>query len=154
MRNNVEVCLVTGAVGFIGFHLVTKLLKEGKKVIGIDNLNEYYDKNLKKARLSQLKNSDSNFTLHEFNINNSEKLSKLIKSEEVDCVFHLAAQAGVRHSLDKPWSHIENNIIGTINILESMRINNIDNLVFASSSSVYGLNDEMPFHEELNMLRN
>ena len=136
--------LVTGAAGFIGFHTSKYLLNRGDAVIGIDNLNDYYDPALKKARLSLLKNSDK-FTFHRIDIVDKNSVDNIFKSESPEYIIHLAAQAGVRYSLQNPYAYIDSNITGFMNILEACRNNPIRHLVFASSSSVYGANTHMPF---------
>lgn len=136
--------LVTGAAGFIGFHLAKKLAERGEAVIGIDNLNDYYDVRLKKARLEQLK-PYGNFTFHKIDMAERVVMDCLFREGEFDFVVNLAAQAGVRYSLKNPYSYIQSNIVGFTNILEGCRHNGIKHLVFASSSSVYGLNTKIPF---------
>jgi len=136
--------LVTGVAGFIGFHLSRYLLDRGDEVIGIDNLNDYYDVQLKKSRLSILE-EDKNFSFKRIDISNQSAVEKLFTTHEFDRVANLAAQAGVRYSLENPHSYINSNIAGFLNILEGCRHNNINHLVFASSSSVYGGNTSMPF---------
>lgn len=136
--------LVTGAAGFIGFHLAKRLLEEGDKVIGIDNLSSYYDVNLKKARLSILKKYSS-FKFIKIDIADRKKMAKLFNQEDFEIVVHLAAQAGVRYSLINPYAYIDSNIVGFLNILEGCRHKKIKHLIFASSSSVYGANTLMPF---------
>ena len=137
-------CLVTGAAGFIGFHLSRRLLKQGNKVIGLDNLNDYYDVNLKKSRLRELEGNPE-FTFYKLDLTDREGIEKLFSENTFDCVVNLAAQAGVRYSLENPHAYIDCNIVGFLNILEGCRYNNIKHLVFASSSSVYGANTKMPF---------
>jgi len=129
--------LITGAAGFIGFHLSKRLLGQGNSVVGIDNLNEYYDVNLKKARLNELKD-DSGFTFHKLDLVDRKGIEKLFSEYNFDCVVNLAAQAGVRYSLENPHAYVDSNIVGFLNILEGCRHNDIKHLVFASSSSVYG----------------
>ena len=136
--------LITGAGGFIGFHLTKKLL-EKYYIVGIDNLNEYYDVNLKKERLKLLKHK--NFKFIKCDISNKEKLDKIFKENKFDIVINLAAQVGVRYSLEKPETYIESNIIGFYNILECCKNNKIKNLIFASSSSVYGDINNTPYSE-------
>ncbi len=139
-----ENILVTGSAGFIGFHLSKRLLEEGKKIIGIDNLNDYYDVNLKKDRLTILQDYNG-FKFVKANLEDKEAVDKVFKENDVDVVVNLAAQAGVRYSLVNPYAYIESNIMGFMNILEACRHNDIKHLVYASSSSVYGSNINMPF---------
>tara|TARA_B100000686_G_C16751930_1_gene953066 strand:+ start:1080 stop:2054 length:975 start_codon:yes stop_codon:yes gene_type:complete len=131
--------LITGVAGFIGFHLAKKLLKTTANVIGIDNLNNYYDVRLKKSRLNQLKKIDNkkNFKFIKIDISDKKQINKLNKLK-FDYIVHLAAQAGVRHSLKKPEDYVKNNLIGFFNILELSKIKKIKHLLFASTSSVYG----------------
>ena len=136
--------LVTGIAGFIGSHLAKNLLKRGEKILGIDNLSNYYDVNLKKDRLNNLK-AYKNLTFENIDIANYEDLEKIIKQYKISKVCHLAAQAGVRYSLEAPMEYIKSNIVGHLNILEICRNLNIKNLVYASSSSVYGGNTKVPF---------
>jgi UDP-glucuronate 4-epimerase len=139
--------LVTGSAGFIGFHLSRKLLIEGNEVIGIDNLNNYYDKRLKIDRLNILKNYN-NFIFEKIDITNSLKLSKVFDKHKIKIIVNLAAQAGVRYSLKKPEEYISTNIIGFFNLLEVCRKFKIKNLLFASTSSVYGKSEKFPIKEE------
>jgi len=139
--NNV---LVTGAAGFIGYHLCLRLLKGGCTVTGIDNLNPYYDVNLKEARLERL-NPFNNFSFFKIDISEKEALEEIFKSSQLDVVVNLAAQAGVRYSLENPRAYVDANIVGFVNLLECCRYNYVRHLVFASSSSVYGANTKMPF---------
>jgi UDP-glucuronate 4-epimerase len=136
--------LVTGAAGFIGFHVSKKLLERGDTVVGYDNLNEYYDVSLKYSRLELLKKHQSFAFIKGF-LEDAALVSKTIQSGEFDAIIHLAAQAGVRYSLEHPEAYISSNIVGTFNILEAAKANNIQHLLFASSSSVYGANEKVPF---------
>ncbi|HAC66286.1 MAG TPA: capsular biosynthesis protein CpsI [Cyanothece sp. UBA12306] len=136
--------LVTGAAGFIGFHLSQKLLAKGNKIIGLDNLNDYYDVSLKKARLELLK-KDNNFSFYQLDLADQEGIEKLFQEHQFDIVVNLAAQAGVRYSLKNPHAYINSNIVGFTNILEGCRHSKVKHLVFASSSSVYGANTKIPF---------
>jgi len=136
--------LVTGAAGFIGFHLCRRLLEEGLNVTGLDNMNDYYDVQLKKDRLKQLTPYDS-FSFHQIDLADLGKLEELFKKDNVDVVINLAAQAGVRYSLENPHAYVNANLVGFVNLLECCRHSAIKHLVFASSSSVYGANEKMPF---------
>jgi len=136
--------LVTGAAGFIGFHVTKKLCEQGHEVIGIDNLNDYYDVNLKLARLNELKKNTS-FKFIKLDLADREGIAALFSQEKFDRVIHLAAQAGVRYSIDNPMAYADSNLIGHLTILEGCRHNNVQHLVYASSSSVYGLNNKTPF---------
>ena len=148
--------LVTGNAGFIGFHTSKRLLEEGHLVIGLDNLNNYYDVSLKKARLSYLektaeitrKKLNNDYSFFNIELKDMDSLSQLFRSEQFDTVIHLAAQAGVRYSLTNPSAYIESNIMGFLNILESCRHNEIKHLTYASTSSVYGSNTDIPFKED------
>lgn len=142
--------LVTGAAGFIGAHTAKKLLELGHEVTGIDNLNDYYDPTLKLDRLSWISKScpNSPFTFIEMDIASAIDISILFKHNEFDRVIHLAAQAGVRYSIENPLAYAQSNLIGHLNILEGCRHNAVPHLVYASSSSVYGSNDVMPFTTE------
>lgn len=135
--------LVTGAAGFIGFHTCKRLLEAGHQVVGIDNMNDYYDVNLKQARLDLLQSSF--FSFHKVDLADREGMAKLFASEKFARVIHLAAQAGVRYSLENPHAYADSNLIGYLNILEGCRHNKVEHLLYASSSSVYGLNRKMPF---------
>ena len=139
--NNV---LVTGAAGFIGYHLSKRLLEGGFTVTGIDNLNPYYDVSLKQARLERLTPFDT-FSFFKMDIADREALDKIFQSNKFDVVVNLAAQAGVRYSLENPMAYVDANIVGFVNLLECCRHSHIRHLVFASSSSVYGANTKMPF---------
>lgn len=136
--------LVTGAAGFIGFHTSLKLLQRGDTVVGLDNLNAYYDVRLKEARLAQL-TPHSTFKLQRSDLADSKSMAEMFRAEQFDSVVHLAAQAGVRYSLTNPGAYIDSNLVGFANILEGARRNPVKHLVYASSSSVYGANTEMPF---------
>jgi len=139
--NNV---LVTGAAGFIGYHLCLRLLKDGCTVTGIDNINPYYDVSLKQARLERLTPFES-FSFVKIDISDKESVENIFKNSQFDVVVNLAAQAGVRYSLENPQAYVDANIVGFVNILECCRHNDVKHLVFASSSSVYGANTKMPF---------
>ncbi|KGF72958.1 capsular biosynthesis protein CpsI [Neosynechococcus sphagnicola sy1] len=136
--------LVTGAAGFIGFHLSQKLLARGNDVVGLDNLNDYYDVSLKQARLEQLK-PHPQFSFHFLDLGDRSGMMQLFATQSFDIVINLAAQAGVRYSLENPHAYIDSNLIGFTNILEGCRHHRIQHLVFASSSSVYGANTKTPF---------
>lgn len=135
--------LITGAAGFIGFNLSKKLLKLNYKVIGIDNLNNYYDVSLKENRLKEIK--DDSFSLHKIDLENREAINSVFETVKPEIVINLAAQAGVRYSLDNPHAYIDSNIVGFMNILEACRHNQVEQLIYASSSSVYGANTSLPF---------
>lgn len=154
--------LVTGAAGFIGFYLSKALLKLGYTVVGLDNINDYYDINLKYDRLKQLgilreeaeqfnhltkSSTEENFTFIRLNLEDRENLPKLFKEQGFEAVVNLAAQAGVRYSLENPMAYVDSNLVGFVNILECCRHNDIKHLVYASSSSVYGENEKIPFGE-------
>ncbi len=136
--------LVTGAAGFIGFHTAKALLARGDEVIGLDNLNDYYDVSLKMARLSQL-DGQPGFTFHKLDLADREGMAALFAETRPDRVIHLAAQAGVRHSLKDPYAYAQSNLVGFLNVLEGCRQNEVAHLVYASSSSVYGGNTKTPF---------
>ncbi len=136
--------LVTGAAGFIGFHLCQRLLGRGEAILGIDNLNDYYDVNLKRSRLALLQ-AHPQFEFCQLDLSDRQGIEKLFADYQPDRVINLAAQAGVRYSLTHPHAYVESNLIGFTNILEGCRHNNVKHLVFASSSSVYGANTKMPF---------
>ena len=133
--------LVTGAAGFIGFHTCKRLLEAGHEVVGLDNMNDYYDVNLKQARLDLLQSPL--FSFHKIDLADREGIARLFANEKFNRVIHLAAQAGVRYSLENPFAYAD--LIGYLNILEGCRHNNVEHLLYASSSSVYGLNRKMPF---------
>ncbi|WP_414571151.1 NAD-dependent epimerase [Nostoc sp. CCY 9925] len=136
--------LVTGAAGFIGFHLSQRLLTRGDKVVGLDNLNDYYDVFLKKDRLAQLQERPG-FSFYQLDLEDSAAIAELFAEQRFDVVVNLAAQAGVRYSIKNPHAYINSNLVGFINILEGCRHSGVQHLVFASSSSVYGANTKMPF---------
>ncbi|WP_312627735.1 NAD-dependent epimerase [Scandinavium sp.] len=135
--------LVTGAAGFIGFHVSERLLQAGHQVVGIDNLNDYYDVNLKQARLDLLQKPG--FSFHKIDLADRDAMATLFANEKFDRVIHLAAQAGVRYSLENPHAYADSNLTGHLNVLEGCRHNKVQHLLYASSSSVYGLNRKMPF---------
>lgn len=136
--------LVTGAAGFIGFHLCLALLKKGNKIVGLDNINDYYDTKLKQDRLAILQ-KDPNFTFIKADLADKETINKAFDQTNFDRVINLGAQAGVRYSLQNPDAYINSNIVGFLNILEACRHHKTAHLVYASSSSVYGMNTSMPF---------
>jgi UDP-glucuronate 4-epimerase len=142
--------LVTGAAGFIGYHLVSRLLDSGHKVIGLDNFNDYYDVDLKLARLAQLEERDR-LTFFKLDIADRYAMARLFEENRFDVVINLAAQAGVRYSIKEPFAYIYSNITGFMNVLEGCRCNNVKHLVYASSSSVYGANAMIPFSEHHNV---
>jgi len=151
--------LVTGTAGFIGFHLAKKLLNRGDTIVGIDNINDYYDVNLKYGRLKELgiqkeevaknkKTTSTTYDKHSFykiDLADKDAMDKLFEIEKFDAVMNLAAQAGVRYSIENPYAYIQSNVVGFLNILEGCRNSNVKNLAYASSSSVYGLNKSQPF---------
>jgi UDP-glucuronate 4-epimerase len=142
--------LVTGAAGFIGFHLCQRLVNDGARVTGVDNLNRYYDVSLKEARLDRIKSVD-NFTFVKLDLADQTGMEDLFSSNHFDVVVNLAAQAGVRYSLTNPHAYVDSNLIGFVNILENCRHHDVTHLVFASSSSVYGANTKMPFSVHQNV---
>src|SRR5882724_2225926 len=148
MKN--EKILVTGAAGFIGFHVAQRLLNCGREVIGVDNGNDYYDPRLKEARLNILRNH-RNFTFVKLNLADRAASKSLFERERPPVVIHLAAQAGVRHSLQHPHAYVDANLEGFTNVLEGCRHNGCKHLVFASSSSVYGANTKLPFSVQDNV---
>ena len=142
--------LVTGSSGFIGFHLCKKLILAGEKVIGLDNMNNYYDKNLKENRLNELRkiSDEKNFIFINSSLEDNLNLENIFKKYNPKKVVNLAAQAGVRYSIENPSAYIQSNIVGFNNILEQCRYNNVEHLIYASSSSVYGGNEALPFSED------
>jgi UDP-glucuronate 4-epimerase len=139
--------LVTGAAGFIGNFVAERLCNEGHEVIGLDNLNNYYDPQLKLDRLKRIEHFD-NFRFIKMDLADREGIAGLFTTEKFQRVIHLAAQAGVRYSIENPMAYIDSNVVGTMTILEGCRHNNVEHLVYASSSSVYGMNKKIPFSEE------
>jgi len=142
--------LVTGSAGFIGFHTSKLLLARGDEVVGLDNLNEYYDVTLKHARLAELK-KNRNFKFVKLDLADREGMAKLFAAEKFNRVIHLGAQAGVRYSIEAPFAYIDSNVQGTMTVLEGCRHNGVEHLVFASTSSVYGANTKMPFSVHQNV---
>jgi UDP-glucuronate 4-epimerase len=142
--------LLTGAAGFIGFHTAQILLSRGDEVVGLDNLNDYYDVTLKEARLDRLKKSP-NFRFVKLDLADRENMAQLFKREKFNRVINLAAQAGVRYSIQNPLAYIDSNVVGFANILEGCRHNGVEHLVYASTSSVYGANTKMPFSVHQNV---
>jgi len=148
--NTQERILVTGGAGFIGYHVCQKLLESGKKVIIIDNFNNYYEPKLKEDRIKQLSDksyNDKNLSVYKADISNFNKIKDIIKKNPIDKICHLAAQAGVRYSITNPFLYEKSNILGTLNMLEIARQFKIKDFIFASSSSVYGNNKKFPFSE-------
>ena len=144
MTSEFKNILVTGAAGFIGFHLSKRLLADGFHVFGVDILNDYYDVNIKKDRLKRL-GQNSRFSFFKTDLSDLAGMTQIFDSHEIDAVVNLAAQAGVRYSLINPHAYVESNLVGFVNVLECCRHHHIKHLVFASSSSVYGANTNMPF---------
>ena len=154
--------LVTGAAGFIGYHIVKRLLERGDEVVGIDNINSYYDVRLKYSRLketgiNQAEIADkelvqsatySHYRFIKLDLTERDELNKLFETEKFDVVCNLAAQAGVRYSIDHPFTYIESNIVGFANVLEACRQNRVEHFVYASSSSIYGQNEKVPYSED------
>lgn len=145
--NNAKKILITGGAGFIGFHLSKRLLEQGLTVVGFDNLNDYYDVNLKHSRLDILKDFKK-YNFIKADLADKDKVNELFATYHPDIVVNLGAQAGVRYSIENPDAYIQSNIIGFFNILEACRRNNVEHLVYASSSSVYGANKKIPFSTE------
>ena len=142
--------LVTGAAGFIGYHTAKALLDRGDEVIGLDNLNTYYDVQLKEARLAQLQGRQG-FTFHKLDLADRAGMERLLAEGRPQRVIHLGAQAGVRYGMEHPHAYVDSNIVGTLHVLEGCRHNGVEHLVFASSSSVYGANTMMPFSAHQNV---
>ena len=142
--------LVTGAAGFIGFHVARKLLQDGYEVVGIDNINDYYDPKLKQARLAQFEGNRS-FRFHKLDLADRAGMERIFFEIQPDKVIHLAAQAGVRYSIQNPHAYVDSNLVAFMNILEGCRHEKVRHLAYASSSSVYGANTTMPFSEHQNV---
>ncbi len=142
--------LVTGAAGFIGSALTLRLLERGDRVVGVDNLNDYYDVRLKDARLARLLSHPS-FVFEKFDICERERTARLFAENKFDAVMHLAAQAGVRYSIEHPHAYADANLVGFVNVIEGARRSKVGHFVFASSSSVYGANGKLPFSEDDNI---
>ncbi|MFH5831646.1 NAD-dependent epimerase [Halalkalibaculum sp. DA384] len=139
------IILVTGAAGFIGFHLSKRLLQEGHQVVGIDDLNDYYSVDLKTDRVEELKDTSSEFSFVKADISDIDKIEEVFQEHNISRIYHLAAQAGVRYSINNPDVYIRSNLIGFYNIIEAARQHDIEHLIFASSSSVYGANKKVPY---------
>ena len=142
--------LVTGVAGFIGYHVARALCGRGDEVVGTDNLNDYYEVSLKEARLRELKPLN-NFRFVRLDLADRDGMAGLFRVERFDRVVHLGAQAGVRYSLENPHAYVDSNLVGFLNVLEGCRHNDIEHLVYASSSSVYGANETTPFSEDHNV---
>lgn len=142
--------LITGVAGFIGMHVASRLLDEGKNVIGIDNINDYYDISLKKNRINFITNKNKNFQFHQIDLTDEYKLKEIFSTNSINYVINLAAQAGVRYSINNPRTYINSNIIGFFNIIDLCRLYKVQHLFYASSSSVYGLNENIPYVESNN----
>ncbi|MCH8136611.1 MAG: SDR family NAD(P)-dependent oxidoreductase, partial [Proteobacteria bacterium] len=142
--------LVTGAAGFIGFHTAKQLLQRGETVVGLDNFNDYYDVSLKESRAAILDDFD-NFRMLRIELADRDAMEALFETEQFEKVVHLAAQAGVRYSIENPHAYISSNIVGTLHVLEGCRHHKVEHLVYASSSSVYGANTTMPFSVHQNV---
>ena len=142
--------LITGAAGFIGSALALRLLQRGDRVLGLDNLNDYYDVSLKEARLARL-SACSGFEFEKADIADRERMARLFAQRRVDAVMHLAAQAGVRYSIENPGAYVDANLVGFANVIEGARRSEVGHFVFASSSSVYGANAKLPFAEDDNI---
>ena len=139
--------LITGVAGFIGYHLSEKLLSNNYSIVGIDNINDYYDPSLKISRLRNLEHF-SNFKFQKIDFINNNELESVFKTNQFDQVIHLGAQAGVRYSITNPQNYINTNITGFLNILENCKNYDIRNIIYASSSSIYGINENQPFSED------
>ena len=137
--------IVTGAAGFIGSHVATRLLERGERVVGVDNMNDYYDPSLKRARLARLEKLGGDFSLHEISVEDNDGLTRAFEAAKPTKVVHLAAQAGVRYSIENPAAYVQSNLVGFGNILELSKRHQLQHLVYASSSSVYGNHTHMPF---------
>jgi UDP-glucuronate 4-epimerase len=137
-------CLVTGAAGFIGYHLCEALLTQGHYVLGVDNLNDYYDMQLKRDRLGRLRRHVQ-FLFGRIDLSDRVAVAQLFGDARFDVVYHMAAQAGVRHSLENPYAYVDSNLVAFVNILENLRHKQPDHFIYASSSSVYGANKKVPF---------
>ena len=145
--------LITGVAGFIGFHFSCKLIKEGISIIGVDNINNYYDVNLKKSRLKELeilsKTFSTSFTFYKAGLENNKVICEIFEKHKPSHVVNLAAQAGVRYSIENPNAYIQSNIVGFSNVIEACRNNSVEHFIYASSSSVYGGNTNTPFSEKI-----
>ena len=139
-----KMVLVTGAAGFIGFHVCARLLRDGHQVVGVDNFSDYYDPQLKHARLRAIQDHPS-FVFHKLELSDRNAVATIFRDAQPKSVINLAAQAGVRYSIKNPYPYIDSNIVGFLNVLEGCRWHGVEHLVFASSSSVYGSNTRMPF---------
>jgi UDP-glucuronate 4-epimerase len=145
---NMKNILITGGAGFIGFHLVKRLLNDGANVISIDNINDYYDTDLKSSRLKELdKIRGGEYRFYQIDLNDKEEINNIFKSNNIDCVVNLAAQAGVRYAKKNPDIYIDSNIRGFYNLIKQSQANNVGKFIYASSSSVYGSNNKLPFSE-------
>ena len=147
MKKKIKNVLVTGSAGFVGFHLSLELIKTGCNLIGIDSLNSYYDLNLK-LNINNILKKYSNYKFYKINLEDFQSLKKIFKKYNPDYIFHLAAQAGVRNSIENPREYLNSNINGTYNLLEVIRDQKIEHFLFASTSSVYGSNKKLPFNEQ------
>ncbi|MCE7032787.1 NAD-dependent epimerase/dehydratase family protein [Lysobacter sp. GX 14042] len=139
--------LITGAAGFVGFHSAKRLLSRGHRIVGVDNLNSYYDVRLKHERLTHLR-GNTRFEFHELNLADRDGMRELFRTNSFDVVLHLGAQAGVRYSIEQPFAYIDSNVVGMLSVLEGCRHSGVKHLVYASSSSVYGANTKQPFSIE------